>query len=65
VTLPCNVILSATFDQAMNAFRPFLILILCALAARTVPAADARPNVIVFLVDDMGWLDCGAYGSKY
>src|SRR6187551_1944990 len=24
-----------------------------------------RPNVIVFLVDDMGWMDCGAYGSKY
>ena len=25
----------------------------------------ARPNVILFLVDDMGWVDCGAYGSKY
>jgi len=24
-----------------------------------------RPNIIVFLVDDMGWMDCGAYGSKY
>ena len=38
------------------------------LAASAAPAADprpARPNVIVFLVDDMGWMDCGAYGSKY
>src|SRR6185503_18154564 len=27
--------------------------------------SEARqPNVIVFLVDDMGWMDCGAYGSK-
>lgn len=25
----------------------------------------AKPNIIVFLVDDMGWMDCGAYGSKY
>ena len=25
----------------------------------------AKPNVIVFLVDDMGWRDCGAYGSTY
>jgi arylsulfatase A-like enzyme len=24
-----------------------------------------RPNVVVFLVDDMGWMDCGVYGSKY
>ncbi|HUR58098.1 MAG TPA: sulfatase, partial [Opitutaceae bacterium] len=24
-----------------------------------------KPNVIVFLVDDMGWVDCGVYGSKY
>ncbi|KAF0178938.1 MAG: N-acetylgalactosamine-6-sulfatase [Limisphaerales bacterium] len=28
-------------------------------------AAVRRPNVIFFLVDDMGWMDCGAYGSKY
>jgi arylsulfatase A-like enzyme len=28
-------------------------------------AEAKRPNVIVFLVDDMGWMDCGAYGSKY
>lgn len=28
-------------------------------------AAASKPNVIVFLVDDMGWMDCGAYGSKY
>ncbi len=31
-------------------------------------AADTtrrQPNVVLFLVDDMGWMDCGAYGSKY
>ncbi len=25
----------------------------------------AQPNVILFLVDDMGWMDCGVYGSQY
>ncbi|MDZ4404471.1 sulfatase [Prosthecobacter sp.] len=25
----------------------------------------AKPNVVLFLVDDMGWMDCGAYGSTY
>jgi arylsulfatase A-like enzyme len=24
-----------------------------------------KPNVVLFLVDDMGWMDCGVYGSKY
>ena len=34
--------------------------------ATAVPAAErSRPNVVLFLVDDMGWMDCGAYGSKY
>jgi hypothetical protein len=23
------------------------------------------PNIILFLVDDMGWTDCRAYGSRY
>lgn len=33
----------------------------------TAEAQNRRPNVIVFLVDDMGWTDFGAgpYGSKY
>ena len=24
-----------------------------------------RPNIVLFLVDDMGWMDSGAYGSRY
>ncbi|MBK8095269.1 MAG: sulfatase [Verrucomicrobiaceae bacterium] len=27
--------------------------------------AASRPNVVLFLVDDMGWMDSGVYGSKY
>jgi len=34
-------------------------------AAGGEAAGPARPNVILFLVDDMGWMDCGAYGSRY
>lgn len=26
---------------------------------------SAKPNVVLFLVDDMGWMDCGVQGSKY
>jgi arylsulfatase A-like enzyme len=28
-------------------------------------AADRRPNVVMFLVDDMGWRDSSAYGSEF
>ncbi len=27
--------------------------------------AASKPNIVLFLVDDMGWMDCGAYGSQY
>jgi arylsulfatase A-like enzyme len=27
--------------------------------------ASAKPNIILFLVDDMGWMDSQPYGSKY
>ncbi|MBM4153425.1 MAG: sulfatase [Lentisphaerae bacterium] len=37
---------------------------LAALGA-AADAAERRPNVVLFLVDDMGWMDSGAYGSKY
>jgi arylsulfatase A-like enzyme len=43
--------------------RPALALVLATAAAAA--AADPRPNVILFLVDDMGWRDCEPYGSTY
>lgn len=43
-----------------------LATLLCALAATSHAESQAKPpNIILFLVDDMGWTDCGAYGSKY
>lgn len=41
-----------------------LLLTLIALLLAPLHAAE-RPNVVLFLVDDMGWMDSGAYGSKY
>jgi arylsulfatase A-like enzyme len=31
----------------------------------TSSVSAAPPNVVLFLVDDMGWRDCGVYGSTY
>ncbi len=33
--------------------------------AATAPEPASRPNVIVFLVDDLGWMDLSCYGSKF
>lgn len=46
----------------MKRFSACLAFLL--LFATAVRAAN-KPNVILFLVDDMGWMDCGVYGSKY
>ncbi|WP_339727481.1 sulfatase [uncultured Gimesia sp.] len=44
------------------------IFVLVLLFSVQVPAfadAPARPNVVLFLVDDMGWMDSSVYGSQY
>jgi len=44
----------------------FLLLILCLLAGgfSQVNAAGAKPNIIVILIDDMGWGDFSCFGNK-
>jgi arylsulfatase A-like enzyme len=51
----------------MNCFSSFLPIVLTAVIPASMAAlhASERPNVVLFLVDDMGWMDCGAYGSRY
>lgn len=41
------------------------LLVPLLLSAVSLIAASPKPNVVLFLVDDMGWKDCGAYGSAY
>src|SRR5687768_7605426 len=41
---------------------------LCLLGASTVVAQSRsarKPNIVFFLMDDMGWMDTTVYGSKY
>ena len=42
-----------------------VMALICGAALADDAPGKRRPNVIVFLVDDMGWMDCGVYGSKY
>ena len=42
---------------------PLLFLIISASGSLTIAAE--RPNVVLFLVDDMGWMDSTPYGSQY
>ncbi|MCC6492519.1 MAG: arylsulfatase [Pirellulales bacterium] len=41
-----------------------VVLMLCAAAAPAALAEPARPNVVYFLVDDMGREDCGFMGGQ-
>ena len=44
----------------------FLLPGVAGLSSRCRPAAGTnRPNVILILVDDMGWTDAACYGSRY
>ncbi|WP_146522564.1 sulfatase [Stieleria varia] len=54
----------------MTAALPRLLAILTCLAISTQAIAQTgasrqRPNVVLFLVDDMGWMDSTPYGSQY
>lgn len=46
-------------------FAMLLLLTLSAMTATSAMAADPRPNVVFFFIDDMGWTDLGYAGSDY
>lgn len=41
------------------------LALLSLLLSSALLCASPRPNVVVFLVDDMGWMDSNPYGSRY
>ena len=50
----------------MKRMKIFSLLAGITAAALLAPRAEAEPkNVILFLVDDLGWMDLGCQGSKY
>ena len=44
-----------------------ILLIVASLAASTssLPATERSPNIVIILIDDMGWKDLGCTGSQY
>jgi arylsulfatase len=39
-------------------------LLTVSVAGAAVPSVPAKPNIVVILVDDMGWSDIGCYGGE-
>ncbi len=47
----------------MTSLRVLVLLASC--ASRAVGDSPASPNIIIILADDLGWRDCGCYGSTF
>ena len=46
-------------------FRSLLTALFLLLSSTCLRAADRPPNLVLILIDDMGWTDLSCYGSKF
>ncbi len=65
--VPLLALASSRFNMKKSTFRPSFpsvialgLLVSCVLVPRSLSAADRPPNVVVFVVDDLGYMDVGA-----
>ncbi len=58
---------SHRLSVALTVLGVIVILSGCAEPAKennAASAADPRPNILLVVVDDMGWTDLGSFGSE-
>lgn len=46
-------------------FLAALAMVVATLTATVSVAAESKPNVVLIVIDDLGWADLGCYGSKF
>ena len=59
ITAPLTTVAETTMTTRFKLAIPIVLWIAASAGA------IERPNVVLFLVDDMGWMDSTPYGSQY